>query len=112
MTKESRVFEAFMRGGDYNRFEAARVLHDHCLHSTVATLESKYRITISRVFETVCGFMGNPTRVCRYWIDAKERQRYQSRQVEDKERKEAANATDQDKESGHPSDKFNNTDDA
>jgi hypothetical protein len=99
MTKESRVFEALMRGGNYNRFEAAKLLHHNWLNSTVATLERKYRITINSVFETVRGFMGNSIRDCRYWIG----QRKQAV-------KEPDNATDQDKESGSQSNAINLTD--
>jgi hypothetical protein len=51
----------------YNRFDAARSLSDWCLHSTVSTIQSK-GIIVQRVFETVPGFNGNPTSVCRYWI--------------------------------------------
>jgi len=72
MTKNERVFKALMSGRSFNRFEAATHLHDHCLHSTVATLEQKHRITISRKYETVRGYMGNPTKCCRYWIAEEE----------------------------------------
>jgi hypothetical protein len=51
----------------YNRFDAARSLSDWCLHSTASTIQSK-GIIVQRVFETVPGFDGNPTSVCRYWI--------------------------------------------
>ena len=63
MTKNERVFQALMSGRSFNRFEAERQLFDHCLHSTVATLEMKHRITISREYETVSG---------RYWISEEE----------------------------------------
>lgn len=72
MTKNERVFQALMSGRSFNRFEAERQLFDHCLHSTVATLEMKHRITISREYETVSGYMGRPTRCCRYWISEEE----------------------------------------
>ncbi|WP_417314655.1 hypothetical protein [Cycloclasticus pugetii] len=100
MTKSERVFTALMEGKDFNRFEAEKLLHDHCLPSTVSSLEHKYHITISRIHETVRGYMGSPTRVCRYWIDTEERERIVSSRTWRQKRKEAADPTDQDKESG------------
>jgi hypothetical protein len=67
LTKTKRVLLALMNRS-YNRFEASRMLSDWCLHSTVATIQSK-GITVQRKFETVPGFEGNKTSVCRYWID-------------------------------------------
>lgn len=69
--KWQRVLEAFITGKSYNRFESERLLHDHCLHSTVSSLERK-GVTIFREFETVLGWRSNPTRVCRYWLDRSE----------------------------------------
>ena len=69
--KWQRVLKAFLEGKSYNRFEAERQLNDHCLHSTVSTLQS-FGVTIIRVTETVKGWQGLPTRVCRYWIDNSE----------------------------------------
>lgn len=74
-TKTGRVLAALMSGRRFNRFEAERELHDHCLHSTISTLEKKHGLTISRKFETVPGYQGNPTNVCRYWIGLDERLR-------------------------------------
>lgn len=74
-TKARHVLEFFMTGKSSNRFEAERRLHDHCLHSTVSTLQNSFGIQISRLTETVPGYKGRPTRCCRYWIDEKERQR-------------------------------------
>lgn len=96
MTKNERVFQALMSGRSFNRFEAAQLLHDHCLHSTVATLERKYHVTISRKYEAVRGYMGVSTQCCRYWIEEEERQRFISKQQERK----SENPTDQGKESG------------
>lgn len=66
--KWQRVLTAFLEGKSFNRFEAERQLNDHCLHSTVSTIQS-FGITIFRETETVRGWQGIPTRVCRYWID-------------------------------------------
>lgn len=72
-TKEGKVAIALMRRS-YNRFEAARELHDWCLHSTASTLQGK-GITVNRVFETVPNYQGRQIRVCRYWIDRSEHQK-------------------------------------
>lgn len=66
--KWRRVLAALHTGRTLNRFEAARELHDHCLHSTVATIEAK-GVRIARRWERVSGFQGLPTDVCRYWFD-------------------------------------------
>ncbi|MEW8074144.1 MAG: hypothetical protein AB2826_27430 [Candidatus Thiodiazotropha sp.] len=72
-TKEGKVAIALMRRS-YNRFEAARELHDWCLHSTASTLQGK-GITVNRVFETVPNYEGKPIRCCRYWIATSEHQK-------------------------------------
>ena len=66
--KWQRVLSALLTGRSFNRFEAERELADHCLHSTVSTLESK-GVRISRKTESVPGFQGIPTEVTRYWLD-------------------------------------------
>lgn len=68
-TKIKRVLKALAAGRSFNRFEAERILHDHALHSTVSSLQNGYGLTVNREFETVRGYRGCPTRVCRYWID-------------------------------------------
>lgn len=65
--KWRRVLAAFFDGRDFNRFEAEHELHDHCLHSTVATLQAKGLI-VRRREEVVPGFQGIPTHVMRYWL--------------------------------------------
>jgi len=72
-TKINRVFKAFLSGWRGHRFNAEKELHDHCLHSTVSTIEKKYHITIQRKRVTVSGYQGNPTSVKIYWIDKKDR---------------------------------------
>lgn len=66
-TKKRRVLIALTERS-YNRFEAERLLHDHCLHATVSTLQNKHDIEVCRKFETVPGYQGAETHVCRYWI--------------------------------------------
>lgn len=72
--KWQRVLEAFVAGRTYNRFEAEWSLHDHCLHSTVSTLQDM-GIVIHRESETVRGYQGNPTVVKRYWLAPASRMR-------------------------------------
>lgn len=74
-TKTFNVLMFFLMGKSANRFEAEVRLHDHCLHSTVSTLQNFYGIKICRLFETVQGFKGKPTRCCRYWMAQEERVR-------------------------------------
>lgn len=69
--KWQRVLTAFVEGKSFNRFESERQLNDHCLHTTVSTLERK-GVTVFRETESVPGYQGIPTRVCRYWLDRSE----------------------------------------
>jgi hypothetical protein len=66
-TKKKRVLQALCERS-YNRFEAERQLHDHCLHTTVSTLQNQHGIEVNRKLESVPGYQGIDTRVCRYWI--------------------------------------------
>lgn len=69
--KWQRVLSALLDGRTFNRFEAERQLNDHCLHTTVSTLQDM-GVTIPREYETVPGYQGIPTRVCRYWLEQSE----------------------------------------
>lgn len=94
MTKIDRVFNALMEGKSFNLFEAERQLHDHVLRTSISTLQQQHRITISRKVEMVRGYMGNPTHVCRYWIDPDEIQRIQNRrQIAHKEKAQPSDQT-------------------
>jgi hypothetical protein len=66
--KWERVLRAFLSGRSFNRFQAARDLHDHCLHSTVSAIEGK-GVRIARKWEKVSGYQDIPTDVTRYWLD-------------------------------------------
>ena len=66
-SKKKRVLLALTQRG-YHQFEAERELSDHCLHSTVSTIQNQRNIPVARSWETVRGFQGMPTRCCRYWI--------------------------------------------
>lgn len=80
-TKIERVFKALMDGRSFNRFDAERQLHDHCLHSTVSEIQKRYRVEVVRKFETVPGYQGQPVRCCRYWITPEERMRIEIRRL-------------------------------
>ena len=68
-TKKERVLSYFLTGAKLNRFEAERIVNDHCLHSSVSTLQREHGLLIDRVFETVPALQGLATaRVCRYWL--------------------------------------------
>lgn len=66
-SKKKRVLMALCERS-YNRFEAERQLHDHCLHTTVSTLQNKHGIEVDLELESVPGYLGIDTWVCRYWI--------------------------------------------
>jgi len=69
-TKLATILREFLRGRNMNRFEA-EAHNDHCLHSTVSTLQNGYGIQIERMFETVPCLRGRRTVRCkRYWFDA------------------------------------------
>jgi hypothetical protein len=69
--KWQRVLTALAEGRSFNRFEAERELSDHCLHSTIATIQSK-GVPVARRYDIVPGFRGFPTKCCRYWLDPKD----------------------------------------
>lgn len=72
--KWKRTLAAMLTGKSFNRFEAERVLNDHCLHSTVSTIQAK-GVMVERRDEVVPGFQGTPTHVCRYWLTDENRDR-------------------------------------
>lgn len=67
LKKWQRVLSALAEGRSFNRFEAERELHDHCLHSTVSRIQ-EMGVQVNRRMETVSGYQGLPTIVARYWI--------------------------------------------
>ncbi|WP_090141128.1 hypothetical protein [Limnohabitans sp. DM1] len=68
-SKLATILQLFLQGLSLNRFEAERH-HDHCLHSTVSTLQNGHGILIAREHESVpCKQGAEMTRVCRYRID-------------------------------------------
>ncbi len=69
--KWKRVLEALLTGRSWNRYEAAGELSDHCLHSTISTIQKK-GVPVSRRTEKLSGYMGVPTDCCRYWLEPKD----------------------------------------
>lgn len=68
-SKIAAVLGLFIRGYTLNRFEAEDH-HDHCLHSTVSSLQNDYGILIDRVSEKVpCLRRRKTVPVKRYWLD-------------------------------------------
>ncbi len=64
-TKKQRILEA-LRAGSLNRFEAERI-GDHCLHSTVSSLQKSGYVILSH-WERVPTRWGSDCRVKRYWV--------------------------------------------
>lgn len=68
-TKLATILGLLVSGRRLNRFEAEHH-HDHCLHTTVSTLQNGHGVTIERMFESVPCKRGTAwTRVCRYWLN-------------------------------------------
>ena len=68
-SKIATMLGLLFRGNSLNRFEAENH-HDHCLHSTVSTLQNDYGILIARKSETVPCLRGRSrVRCMRYWLD-------------------------------------------
>lgn len=66
-TKIQTILGLFFSGARLNRFEAER-FHDHCLHSTVSTLEG-FGLVFDRKWESVpCVNSTERTRCKRYWL--------------------------------------------
>lgn len=59
-TKLFNVLLALAQGRSFNRFEAERELHDHCLHSTVSTIQ-RLGVRVYRQRETVPCLGGTKT---------------------------------------------------
>lgn len=67
-SKVATILTLFIQGKNLNRFEAERH-HDHCLHSTVSSLEG-YGVNIARHWERVPCLGGEATVRCkRYWLE-------------------------------------------
>ncbi len=70
-TKLATILTLLVSGRSLNTFEAEQH-HDHCLNTTVSTLQNGHGIVIDRERETVPCLSGAATvRVCRYWLNTK-----------------------------------------
>lgn len=58
----------FAMGERLHRFEAERI-GDHCLHTTVSGLQTKYGIEFNREFTKVPNRFGSQTSVKKYWLE-------------------------------------------
>lgn len=67
-SKIMAILKVFCGGGTLNRFDAEHH-HDHCLHSTVASLQA-LGLVIARRWESVPCLRGRAQVRCkRYWLD-------------------------------------------
>jgi hypothetical protein len=68
-SKLATILKVFLSGQSLNRFDAERY-HDHCLNSTVSTLQNSHGVLIKRHRETVpCVNGKSMTSVNRYWLN-------------------------------------------
>ena len=73
--KIHRILTALMKGETMNFVEAQRRHHDRTLHSTISEIQIDYGIDVSREWETIPGFMGEPTRCRRYSLTQDQREK-------------------------------------
>lgn len=70
-TKMANILRQLVNGKSLNRFEAEHY-HDHCLNTTISTLQNGRGIIIDRERETVPCLNGAATaNVNRYWLNTK-----------------------------------------
>lgn len=68
-TKLENILRQLVNGKSLNRFEAEHQ-HDHCLNSTISTLQNGHGIIIDREREVVPCLNGTATvSVNRYWLN-------------------------------------------
>jgi hypothetical protein len=68
-TKRENILRQLVNGKSLNRFEAEHH-HDHCLNTTISTLQNGHGIIIDRERETVPCLNGTTTvSVNRYWLN-------------------------------------------
>lgn len=70
-TKLATILILLVSGRSLNRFDAEHH-HDHCLNTTISTLQNGHGIVIDRERETVPCLSGTASvSVSRYWINTK-----------------------------------------
>lgn len=68
-TKRGNILRQLVNGKSLNRFEAEHH-HDHCLNTTISTLQNGHGIIIDRERETIPCLNGATTvSVNRYWLN-------------------------------------------
>lgn len=75
-SKKQRVLDAFLSGEKHTRFSAEKKLHDHCLPSTVSSIQRDYEISVSRKLINVPSYQGKNTQCCLYWMEQDEITRF------------------------------------
>jgi len=69
LTKKERVLSHFLAGAKLNRFQAEKLVHCHCLNSSISTLTNSDGIIFDREWQTVPALNGRATaRVKSYWL--------------------------------------------
>lgn len=68
--KTARVLHFLYEGGSLNRFQAAAMLHDTCLNSTISAIRNGYEVPVNGKSETVQGYKGIATVCNRYWLNS------------------------------------------
>lgn len=66
--KLDSMFARFATGDRLHRFQAEKI-GDHCLHTTVSSLQAKYSLKFSRQWVKVSNRFGSDTRVMMYWLE-------------------------------------------
>ena len=74
-SKISRVLTYLRHFGSLNRFEAARLVGDTCLNSTIPVLEGSYGLVLMHVLEKVPNNWGAPCEVMRYCLPVTEHEK-------------------------------------
>ncbi len=71
----ARLLVYFRHFGALNRFEAARLVGDTCLNSSIPALESRYGLAFERQPEKSPNRWGEPCEVTRYRLQSSEHER-------------------------------------
>ena len=74
-SKIARLLVYLRHFGDLNRFEAARLVGDSCLNSTIPALESRHGLTFEHLPEKSPNRWGEPCDVIRYRLPISEHER-------------------------------------
>lgn len=67
-----RVLRILASGRSLHRFSAEKVVHDHCLPSTVSAIERRFGLRADRASIRVPGFAGRLTSCKEYWLATRE----------------------------------------